>query len=271
MKRILITLITLLVLSVIIYAQPTTAPAQDSLKDDSTIEKKITVAVEDSSVDKEISAKEDTPKEKSEDTAATTVSENTGILTIITEPDSAFVIFDEALKGKSPITIRDIPSGKHTIVLKKKGHFAKKATVIVKAGSENELKFDLIKPIKLSVSSKPSGASVLLNGKKVGKTPFSNSKLKPGPYTVQLAMEGYEKKEYKTLIMSGESDSLHSDLNPIPKVSEDTTTVVEEKVDKEEKADEKEKSKLSSILDKVALGVFVCFSLIILLIELTQK
>ena len=259
MKKILFALITLLGLFAVIHAQPSTAPAQDSLKDNRAIEKE------------EIPANEETLIEESRDTAIDSVSENTGALTIITKPDSAVIIFNETVKGKSPITIRNIPFGKHTIVLKKKGHFAKKATVIVKTEGEKELMFDLVKPVKLSVSSEPSGASVFLNGKEVGKTPFSNSMLKPGPYDVQLAMEGFEKKEYKTNIQSGESDSLHSDLIPVAKASQDTINEVKEKPDMKKKADEKEKSKLSAILDKVALGVFVCFSLIILLIELTQK
>lgn len=264
MKRIFISLITLLAVSVMLYAQPSTTPTQDSAK-------------EDSSIDKEISAGVDSTIIKSLDTVTIGVSENTGTLNIITVPDSAFVIFDEEVKGKSPISIENIPPGKHIIILKKKGHFAKKAKVNVKAGSENDLRFELVKPVKLSVSSEPSGASVLINTKEVGKTPYSDSKLKPGTYDIILTLEGYKKEQHTVSLGSGERDSMYVTLVSISEVPEDTASKKKEKVSedtsstKEEKADEKEKSKLSSILDKVALGVFVCFTVIILLIELTQK
>ena len=155
--------------------------------------------------------------------------------------------------------------GKHTIVLKKKGHFAKKATVKIKAGSENELKFELVKPVRLSINSDPSGASIKINNKDAGKTPYSDSKMKPGTYDILLAMEGYKKEQHTVTLGSGERDSMFVTLMPVSKVVEDTASV------KEEEAAKKEKSKVSSILDKVALGVFIGFSLIILLIELTQK
>ncbi len=188
---------------------------------------------------------------------------NVGVLTIATVPESAFVIFDDKLKGKSPVIMKDIPVGKHIIMLKKKGFFAKKATVNVTAGSENELTFKLIKPVHLAITSDPTGASVQINREEVGKTPYSDSKLKPSTYIVVLSMEGHKKEQHSVTLNSGERDSMHVTLMSFVKAPEDTSS-------EKEKETKKEKSKLSSILDKVALGVFIGFSLIILLIELTQ-
>lgn len=265
MKRILLTLATIMIIPIALFAQTTETPSQDSVKDESSVEKKDTAATEEKTTDNVISESEDVTEEKPDDAPAATVSENTSTLTIITVPDSAVVIFDDAVKGKSPVTIENIPPGKHIIILKKKGHFVKKATVNVKAGIENELKFELVKPVKLSINSDPSGASILINTKEAGKTPYFDSKLKPGTYDILLTMEGYKKEQHTVTLGSGERDSMFVTLMPVSRVPEDTASV------KEEKAAKKEKSRISSILDKVALGVFIGFSLIILLIELTQK
>ncbi len=191
-------------------------------------------------------------------------SSETGTLTIITVPDSAVVVFDDDVKGKSPIVLNDIIPGKHTIILKKKGYFVKKATVNVTAGSDSELTFELVKPVHLSISSEPAGATVSLNKKQVGKTPFVDGTLKPGTYDVSITLAEYKREQHAVTLESGEKDSMHVTLMPLTKETEDTTAVIEERKEK------KEKSKLASILDKVALGLFVGFSIIILVIELTQ-
>ncbi len=205
-----------------------------------------------------------TVKEASDGTVDSSDSGTTGILTIVTVPESAFVVFDEIVRGKSPYTITDIPVGKHSLILKKKGHFAKKATINVTAGSENELTFKLIKPVHLSITSEPLGAVVLINKEQVGKTPYADSKRKPGTCEIILAMEGYKKERHSVTLNSGEQDSIHVTLVPQSPVTGDTTASADKKESK------KERSKLASILDKVALGVFIGFSAIILIIELTQ-
>ena len=265
MKNILIAVVIILTLPVSFLAQTTEEPSQENVKDESSVEKKDTATTEEKTTDNVISESEDVTEEETDEAPAAAESATTGTLIITTAPDSALVVFDGAAKGKSPVTIEDISPGKHTIVLKKKGHFAKKATVNVKAGAENELKFELVKPVTLSIDSDPSGASILVNTKETGKTPYSDSRLKPGTYNILLAMEGYKKEQHTVTLGSGERDSMFVTLMPVSKVAEDTVSV------KEEKAAKKDKSRISSILDKVALGVFIGFSLIILLIELNQK
>lgn len=253
-----------------IVSQESAADRDSIASKDSTLNKEAVVADKEIVVDKDSVVKVDTVATDKDsavvmDTDTTTVvTDSTGVLNIATVPDSVFVIFDGNLKGRSPVIIKDIPAGKHTIILKKKGHFVKKATVNVTAGSENELRFELIKPVKLSVSSEPVGATVMINDKKVGTTPYTDRKLKPAQYDIMLVMEGYKQEQHTVTLGSGERDSIYITLVPLPKLPEDTVSVVKKK------DSGKKKSKLSSILDKVALGVFVGFSLIILLVELTQ-
>jgi len=196
--------------------------------------------------------------------AATAQSAAVGTLTVTTVPDSAVVILDDVVKGSAPITLTDIPAGKHIIIIKKKDYFAKKATITITGGMDNTVTFELVKPVQLLVSSEPSGAAVLLNNERAGKTPYADSKLKPGTYAIRLALEGYEPQQRTVTMNGGGRDSVHAILAPLTKAAPDTAAAPETR-------GKKEKSKMSSILDKVAIGVFVCFSLVILLIELTQN
>ncbi len=214
-------------------------------------------------------AESDTVTEEDSTATAESVDDSASILRIITVPESAAVIFDDVSKGTSPVVIDNIPAGKHTIEIKKKGYFLKKATVMVTAGSDNPLKFKLIKPAILSITSKPKQAYVLINKEKAGTTPYTDDKLKPGKYDITLSMDGYEKKDSSVTLDSGGSDSIHVDLVKLSKAPEDTTSEVKKDKTVEEKAG-KDKTKVSSILDKVALGIFIAFTLVILLVELTR-
>lgn len=193
-----------------------------------------------------------------------------GVLTIITVPESAQVVFDNEIRGKAPLVLDSIVPGKHTLLLKKKGYFAKKATVNVIGGSKNELTFELVKPVRFSISSEPAGAMVYINREDAGKTPYTDDKMKPGSYEISLNLAGYNMETHTVTVGSGEKDSLHIILKPVSKPPAAPQEADKGKKETEEKKEKKEKSKLSSILDKVALAVFLGFSLIILLIELTQ-
>lgn len=265
MKKMMIAFAAALIIPASPFAQDTETPSQESVQEEDTMEQKQPAEAEEKTEDTVTSESEAVTEEKAGDMEAVSKSESTGTIIIITEPDSTHVIFDDGAKGKSPITIEDITPGKHTIILKKKGHFAKKATVNVKAGSNNELRFKLIKPVRLSINSDPPDASVLFDKKNVGKTPYTDSKLKPGTYNILVSLQGYQKEQHTVTLGSGEQDSMFVTLMPVSRIVEDTASV------KEDKAVKEDKSRLSSILDKVALGAFLGFSLIILLIELTQK
>lgn len=213
-------------------------------------------------------------EEESDEIVDTDITDSSGTLTISTIPDSVFVFLDDSLKGRSPITIENIPLGKHTIVLKKKGHFLKKATVNITAGTDSKVSFELVKPANLSITSEPARAIVMINDKKKGESPYSINTLKPGQYSLELLHKGYEKAQRTVDLKSGGTDSIHIVMTPITKTTSDTvatqqrdTSSTDEVVDKSEK----DKSKLASILDKFALGIFVAFSLIILIIELQQN
>lgn len=193
----------------------------------------------------------------------TLINDMPSTLEIVTIPDSVFVILNDSLQGKSPLILNEISPGKHTIVLKKLGYFAKKVTINVPPGVTNKLEFTMEEPAMLSITSEPDSTIVYLNKENVGTTPYISNQLKKGNYNVILLKEGFQKIEQNLLLEAGKSDSLHIVLKEKITVPSDSVSVKDE-------LQKQENSKLRSILDKIALGIFAGFSLVILLIELSQ-
>ncbi|MGD9202429.1 MAG: PEGA domain-containing protein, partial [Chitinispirillia bacterium] len=125
------------------------------------------------------------------------------------------------------------------------------------------------KPSILKITSEPSSSIVYLNKKNVGLTPFISKELKKGSYNLILLKEGYQKSEQNLELEAGTGDSLHIVLKLKPNVNPDTAEAPDT-VEAKEELQKKEDTKLRSVLDKIALGIFAGFSLIILLIELSQ-
>jgi hypothetical protein len=68
---------------------------------------------------------------------------------------------------------------------------------------------------KVTVTSEPTGAEVLEDGKSLGKTPFESTDVSPGTaVSYQLRLEGYEESEVSGEILIGESLVLSGNLNP---------------------------------------------------------
>lgn len=213
----------------------------------------------------------DTQDSQAKDSATVEEKAAAGALTIYSEPDSAVLLVDDVAQGKTPMTLTGLSVGKHVIMLKKKGHFVKKATIELSAGDDKEITLQLAKPGTLTVTSEPSDAIIMLNKKKVGSTPYSSSKLKPGDVSLLLLKEGYEKQQQSLTLASGGKDSIHVVLPSVAKSVETKAPKKEEPQKEEPEKKVKDSSKITAILDKFALGIFVTFSLVILIIELAQK
>jgi hypothetical protein len=173
------------------------------------------------------------------------------------------VEIDGSTRGKTPVEITDLDSGKHVFKIMKTGHFLKKVTVTLKENVRDTLEFDLVKPVTISLTSEPAGAAVTIDGKERGITPVTYSKLKPGEHDVTVSAEGYRSFEKRLEITA--DDSLHVVLS----------TVQADSVEKSEPAGTPEKTEdegLSrAVLNKIALGAFATFCAIIIAIELVSS
>ena len=57
----------------------------------------------------------------------------------------------------------------------------------------------------LRVESRPSGASVLLDGRVIGTTPLQIADLEPGPHQVRIELPGHRPWTTSTTIVAGQS------------------------------------------------------------------
>ncbi|MBD3421528.1 MAG: PEGA domain-containing protein [Chitinivibrionales bacterium] len=214
-----------------------------------------------------------------------------GDLQIVTDPDSAVLIVGGVNYGKTPLRIEGFEEGMYEVVLKKRGHYLKKARVPVKAGRVNEYEFKLLKPARLVVVTQPENASIVLSdgGKaKKAASPYTTESLKPGTYSLIIEKEGYEFIERSIRMQSGGKDSLYFALTRVAqKPQEAAQQQTGEKIKpvkktpaktpsqkpQEEKAaapEKKEKSKKDMSVGRiVVLGIFALFGVGILIAELT--
>ena len=145
--------------------------------------------------------------------ASQIVERPTASLLIKTEPDTAAVILDDSLRGLSPLTISDIDTGKHTLILKKTGYYLKKVEFRIDSGAAQELSFVLTAPGRLSLTSEPSGARLIINKDTAGVTPYNASSIKPGKYRIKAQMNDYDLFDSTLTINSGGSSTLNIVLN----------------------------------------------------------
>jgi len=120
------------------------------------------------------------------------LEEGFGDVIIASKPKKAKVIFDGEEKGETPLSINDVPLGKHWITLKKLGYEELTKAINVDMGI-NKYAFELVEiNHTLVIYSEPEGARVYVNDALKGITPLEVRNLAPEKtYKVKLELEGY--------------------------------------------------------------------------------
>jgi hypothetical protein len=131
-----------------------------------------------------------------------------GKVSIATDPVGATVILDGAESGVTPLSLDSIQAGKHAVSLKLEGYYIKKGDITIIADTLNTFEFTLVKPASLVITSTPVGASLAINGKESGVTPYENRKIKPGDLAIVLSAAGYDTLRQTMAVSSGQSDTL---------------------------------------------------------------
>ncbi|MBN1128847.1 MAG: PEGA domain-containing protein [Chitinispirillaceae bacterium] len=144
--------------------------------------------------------------------SADTLARKLSAFRVVTEPESAQVYLNDSLRGITPCTVADVVPGIYILALKKVGCYLKKAEITIDSTAEQEFSFSLLRPAFLRVESDPSGAEVSIDGKKTGISPWENDKVKPGDYTVGVALASYKPAEKKIPVASAGVDTLHFQL-----------------------------------------------------------
>lgn len=188
-------------------------------------------------------------------------SEKLYSMTIKTIPDSAVVVFDDEVKGLTPLKVSDLKAGEHTIIFKKKGFYQKRiSTIVDSASAEKDLVVTLQQPGSIMISSEPSGAEIFLNNTKKGISPLKIDLLKPGEYTLLLKKSQYNDFEKSIKIESGKSDSLFC-----------TLSLDSAYIDSVNQAVKQTTSKRKKITSVIIASAFCLFAAIIAIIDFTGE
>lgn len=165
----------------------------------------------------------ETPKSVAETKQDSIISAEKSGLSITGTPDSINVKINGIERGITPITISDLPNGEHTVVLTKKGYYGKKITVTTKQDSLVEIDAELRAPGSVTITSNPEGALIFMNKKKIDKTPFTISTVRPGSHSIMLLRGGYAQFDTTIEVESGANDTIAIEMissNPVPAVAE---------------------------------------------------
>ncbi|MDD1719271.1 MAG: PEGA domain-containing protein [Methanoregulaceae archaeon] len=147
-----------------------------------------------------------------------------GNLSINSVPEGASIYLDGTLAGTTPALLTDIPRGKHLIVLKADGYRDLSKKVMVIGNMTRYLKFRL-HPVpsgfgNLSISSKPPGASIYLDGALAGTTPALLTGVAMGKHTMTVNLTGYRNTTRMVMVISDKTIKemfvLHKEKNPHP-------------------------------------------------------
>jgi hypothetical protein len=181
-------------------------------------------------------------------------------LIIETDPSNAIIELDGAVAGTTPLSIPDIKKGRHTLLIKKRGYYQKKAQIAISESGIKKLALSLSQPGGLALSSDPPGASIQLNGDSVGTTPFRTTTLKAGDYRIRFSLENRVSEDTTVAVQEGTIDTISVRL--------DYDQHYLDSVVQAEKAQNRVK-KYSGII--LVAGLFAAFALMVLVIELQAR
>ena len=119
----------------------------------------------------------------------------TGTLSVSSNPLGATVTIDGIEWGETPQNI-DIPIGHHTVVFTKPNYRSDTAQVDIAENLTTDLSRTLVNYAKITFNSSPKGASLSIDGKSVGTTPYTEE-MASGDYLIRLTAPKYRTYEQR--------------------------------------------------------------------------
>ncbi|HUQ86706.1 MAG TPA: PEGA domain-containing protein [Vicinamibacterales bacterium] len=148
-----------------------------------------------------------------------------GRLLVRSTPSGATVTVDGAVKGVTPLALRDLDVGTRNVTIARRGYVPEDRKVsITKARPARTVDVRLAAVAEpaarpstpattakpgvttgtLAVDSRPIGAAVTINGKASGSTPLLINDLAPGEYRILMSMPGYRNFATTVHVVAGE-------------------------------------------------------------------
>ena len=137
----------------------------------------------------------------------------TGRLLVRSTPSGASVAVNGVARGTTPLALRDLQLGAHTITVTRRSYVAEEHRVVLTAARPSRsLEIRLSQtatPVPVStgvlfVESRPPGAAVMIDGKPRGSTPLTVDAIAPGTYRVNFSLAGYQPFATTVRVVAGE-------------------------------------------------------------------
>ena len=134
-----------------------------------------------------------------------TLIRDSGLIHVFSEPAGAEVTLNGIVRGRTPVTVEDVPKGQATIKLSLEGFKEEVISdIVVNPGDEQTISRALaVMPGTLFLSSVPEGARFYLNGEFRGEGPLSIPGLTPGDYEVRAEKQGYSPVTRAVTVQNG--------------------------------------------------------------------
>jgi hypothetical protein len=160
------------------------------------------------------------------------------VVHVVSEPAGAMIFVDGEAKGITPLDLSGVAMGPHEIRVELDGYEPKSDSVELTASApEAGVNLTLATPAPVPVApttgtaditSTPSGAAVILDGKPAGSTPLRGLTLKPGTHRLELRADGHEPYAANLVVTAGKRARLAAVLRAevkataVPEPTKDT-------------------------------------------------
>jgi hypothetical protein len=154
-----------------------------------------------------------------------------GNLLVRTSPEGATVFIDGDRRGVTPLTVQKLPLGTRRVRVQRDGFTAEERQVaLTRSRPSRSLDLRLTrteapaaaasaattaKTGTLVIESRPTGATVLINGRPAGTTPVTVGDLAPGSYTVQLQLADFRPISTTVRVVAGERARVAASLTSV--------------------------------------------------------
>jgi hypothetical protein len=145
-----------------------------------------------------------------------------GQIRITSTPEGASIIFDEEYKGKTPLTLSEIPVGEHKLKLDSSGYEDWEENILVSSIQVKEVDVELVAKTGdaiVKVWPIPKEAEVFLDGVYVGKGFLLLEKVSPGEHILKVTKKDYKDWESTLSFYPGETHIVSAELKAKEEVS----------------------------------------------------
>lgn len=136
---------------------------------------------------------------------------------ISSEPAGATVTKDGINIGTTPLLITDLTYGEYNIEINLNGYKPQNYQLKIDSNTPQKINAQLISTFaKATITSNPSGASVLINGSDVGVTPCSLDNIPEGNAQIKVTLDGYDDFVETVALVAGQEHTINAALEAKP-------------------------------------------------------